>query len=90
MHQSPNIGQNSDGGILDFSIPGQSFINENGHNSGTSHDVEMKLGPVTKIDKKNSNIKKNDDDDIMLENCDIIVFFPICGHLGVGFQRHGL
>ena len=89
MHQSPNIGQNSDGGILDFWIPGQSFINENGHNSGTSHDVEMKLGPVTKIDKKDDD-DDDDDDDIMLESCGIIVFFPICGHLGVGFQRHGL
>ena len=33
--QSPDIGQNSDGGISDFRISGQSFINENCHNSRT-------------------------------------------------------
>ena len=38
----------------------------------------MKLGPVTKLDKRNSNVKKIDDD-AMSVNCDVIVFFPIYG-----------
>ena len=40
------FGQNSDGGISDFRIPSQYFINENCHNSRISHDIDLKLGPV--------------------------------------------
>ena len=50
--QCLDIGQNPDGGISDFRISGQSFIKENCHNSRTSDDIDMKLGPVTKLDKK--------------------------------------
>ena len=40
----------------------------------------MKLGPVTKPDKENkATSKKKIDDDVMLTNCDIIVFFPNYG-----------
>ena len=46
-HQSPDVGQNSDGGISDFRISGQSLIIEICHNSRTSDDINMKLGPVT-------------------------------------------
>ena len=35
----------------------------------------MKLGPVTKFDKRN-NVKKIDGD-VMSENCDFIEIFPI-------------
>ena len=42
----------SDGGISDFLISGQFLIKENYHNSRTSDDKYMKLGPVTKLDKK--------------------------------------
>ena len=35
----------------------------------------MKLGPVTKCDKRNKTKSKEFDDDIMLANCDAIVFF---------------
>ena len=52
--QSPNIGQNSDRGISNFLISGQYLINENCHNSGTSTDIDLKLRPVTKIDKRNT------------------------------------
>ena len=41
--QPPDIGQNSDGGISDFRISGQSLIKENYHNSRTSDDIDMKL-----------------------------------------------
>ena len=50
--QSPYIGQNSDEGILDLRISGQSFMKGNCHNSRTSDDIDMNLGPATKLDKK--------------------------------------
>ena len=43
-----SIGQNSDGV---FSISDQiPYANKNLHNSGTSDDIDMKSGPVTKLD----------------------------------------
>ena len=77
--QSPDIGQNSDGGISDFRISGQFVLNENGHNFRTSHDIDMKLGPVTTIDKRNLTTSKKFDDGVLSENYDVIVFFPIYG-----------
>ena len=57
--QSPDIGQNSDGCLSDFRISCQSLIKENCHNSRTSDDdMDMKLGPVTKLDKRNKTIPK--------------------------------
>ena len=56
--QSSDIGQNSDEGISDFRISGQSLIKENCHNSRTSDDIDMKLGPVTKLDKRNKTTSK--------------------------------
>ena len=53
LPKSLDIGKKSDGGILDFRISGQFFINENCHNSIASHGIDMKLGPVTKGDKRN-------------------------------------
>ena len=37
----------------------------------------MKLGPATKLDKKNKTPSKKFDDDVMLENYDVIVISPI-------------
>ena len=42
----------------------------------------MKLGPVTKLDKKNKTTSKIFDIDIMSENCDVIVIFLIYGQFG--------
>ena len=55
----------------------------------------MKLGPVTKLDKRNTaaSKKKKIDDDFMLTNGDVIVlsdFWPICSHPEGGFQALGL
>ena len=36
-------------------------------------DIDMKLGAVTKLDKRNKTASKKFDDDIMLENFDVIV-----------------
>ena len=53
--QSQNIGQNADGY---FWISGQPIINGNSHNSRTIHDINMSLGPVTKLDKGNTATSK--------------------------------
>ena len=55
---SPDLGKNWDGGTFNFWISGQSLIKGNCHKSRTSDDIDMKLEPVTKLDKK-SNIKIN-------------------------------
>ena len=39
----------------------------------------MKLGPVTKLDKKNKATSRKFDNEIMSQNCDFIVIFPIYG-----------
>ena len=59
MPQSPDIRQNSDEGISDFRISGQSLIKENCHNFRTSDNTDMKLGPVTKLDKRDKKTSKN-------------------------------
>ena len=41
----------------------------------------MKLGPVTKIDKKNKTTSKKIDDNVMSENCDVFVIFRILANL---------
>ena len=43
----------------------------------------MKLGPVTKLDKRNKPTSKKFDDDVMSENCGAIVIFRIFGQFGV-------
>ena len=43
----------------------------------------MKLGPVTKHDKRNKTTKfKKNFDDVIKANCDILVVFLIYGQLG--------
>ena len=74
LPQSSGIGQNSDGGISNFRTSGQSFTKENCHNLRTSDDIDMKLGPVTKFDKRNKTTSKNDPD-VMSVNFDVIVIF---------------
>ena len=64
------LGKNSYGGVSDFRISGQSLIKENCHNSRTSNDIDMKLGPVTIIAKTNKTTSKKIDDDLMSENCE--------------------
>ena len=39
----------------------------------------MKLGPVTKPDTRNKTMLETFEDDLTLENCDVIVDFPIYG-----------
>ena len=71
----PNSLQVPDIGV--FPISSQSHIKESCHDSRTSHDIDMELRPVTKLDKKNKTTSKKIDDDVMSVNCDFIVNFPI-------------
>ena len=75
--QSPDIGQNSDADISDFQISGQSLIKINSHISRTCDDNEVKLGEVTKLDKRNKTTLEKFNDDVMSENCDVIPIFSI-------------
>ena len=47
------------GKTSDFRISGQSLMKENCHNSRISNDIDMKLGPVTKFNKRNKTTSKN-------------------------------
>ena len=58
------------------------LVKVNCHNSRTSDDIDMKPGPVTKLDKRNKVTSKKFDDDVMSANCDVIVIFSIYGQLG--------
>ena len=76
-----NLGQNSDRGISDFWISGQSLIKRNCHNFKTSYDIDMKLVPVTKTDKRNKTTSKK----LTMTSCqriDVIAIFPIYGQFG--------
>ena len=79
LPQSPDIGQNVDGGISDFRISAQSFIKENCRTFRTGNDIDMKIEPVTKLEKKNmaTSIKVNND--VISTNCVAIVVFRIYG-----------
>ena len=82
LEPSPDIGRNSGGGISDFQISGESLIKEKCRNYRNSDDIDMKIGPVTKLVKKNKTRPKEFVDDIMLEYCDVIVIFAIYGQFG--------
>ena len=70
LSQSPDIGQNSDGGISDFQISGQFLIKGNCHYSRASDGIDMKLGPVTKLDERN---KKKRQKNLTMTSCGKIV-----------------
>ena len=63
-----------------FSIYGfrvKQLINKNCHNSRHSNDIDMKLEPANKLDKKNTATAKQFDDDVMPANYDVIVIFSV-------------
>ena len=53
------------------------IINKSCHNSKANDDVDMKLEPVPKLDKRNTTTSKKIDHDVVLANNDVIVIFPI-------------
>ena len=91
---SPDIGQNSDRDIFHFRISGQSLIKENCHNSRTSDDIDMKLGPETTFDERNKSTSKKIDNEVMSGNCDALVIsldlWPIWSNPEAGFRTHSL
>ena len=58
LSKCPDIEQNPYGGIYNLRILWSYFINENFHNSRTRHHVDIKLGPVTKYDMRNTTASK--------------------------------
>ena len=70
------------GVILNSGFLVKSLIKENYHKSRNSDDMDMKLRPVTKLYNRNKTTSKNFDDDIMSENCGIIIIFLIYGQFG--------
>ena len=56
----------------------KSLINKNSQNSRTNDDIDLKLEPVTKLDKRHTMSKKIDND-IRLANYDVIITFTIYG-----------
>ena len=83
--QSRDTGQDSDGNISNFRISGKPLTNENCHNSISSDDIAMKLGPVTKLDKRNTTTFE---DDVILAYCDVIVTFSIYSQFGEPGSRN--
>ena len=68
--------------ISNFQISGQLPKSKNYHNSRTSNDIDMKLAPVTKYDKRNTETSRKGtqqkiDDKIMSANCGVIFIFLI-------------
>ena len=57
-----------------WSIPDKRKYEEDCHNSRTTDDIDMKLGPVTKHEKESN-------DDVMLKNCDVILVFRFMASL---------
>ena len=75
LSQSQDIGQNSNGSFSGFRISLKTkvfikFLN-------FCHDIDVKLGAVTKIDKRNTALSREIEDDVMSTNCSAIVFFLI-------------
>ena len=60
----------------------------NCHNSRTSDDIEMKLCPVTKLDKRKKSTSKKFDDEVISKNCDFTVIFPIYGEFEAIWRPH--
>ena len=93
--QSPDIEQNSANCISNFQISGQSLLKAAILES--RDDIDIKLGPVTKLDKSNKQRQKKmtmtscHDDNVMSTNCNVVIF-PFYGQFGAiqkpGFRTH--
>ena len=54
-------------------------MKETCHNSRAKDDIDIKLRPLTKLDKKNKTMSKKIDNDVTLVNCDVIIIFSVYG-----------
>ena len=70
--QSPDIGQNSSKDLFSFQNSGhflnKNFASKNCHYSRVSNDIDMKLGPLSKLGKKNMMTSKTFDGDVKSRN----------------------
>ena len=55
--------------------PYKGFIEENCHNRGTNNDIDVKISPVTKLEKKNTAISKKPDDGVISGFMTLLSFF---------------
>ena len=72
MPESPDVGQNSNWGISYFRISGKLRINQNSPNSRISNGIDVKRGPVIKLDKRNTATTKKLTDDTISKNIAVI------------------
>ena len=59
----------------------KSLINKNCHNARTSNDIDIKLGPLTKLENKNAMMSKKIDDDVISAIYDFIIIFQFIADL---------
>ena len=76
--------------ISDIWNPGQSLLNKKCNHSRTSHDIDIKVGPVTTLDKRSTATSKKIENDVMWRYCLFSDLWPICSHLEAGFWTDGL
>ena len=63
------------------------LLNENCHNSRTSTNIDMKVGQITKLDKRNTATPKKFGNNVMSTSCDVFSFFQFIANLEQnGFQ----
>ena len=86
---SPDIGQNSNGGISDFQISDQFLIKKDFHNSRTSNNFDLKLGPVTKHNDVENNCRWRHIGKFWCR-CHFSDLRPIWSNLQARFWTHGL
>ena len=67
----------------------KSIINKNFHNSRNSKDIDMKLGPSNKLDKRNTATSKHCVDQLC-HHCHIANLWLIWSNPEPGLQPHGL
>ena len=60
----------------------RTLIHVNCRNSRTSDDIDLRLGPVTKLEERNKTMSKKFENDVISANCDVIVIFLIFGQFG--------
>ena len=58
------------------------LINKNYYKRRTNNDINMKTGPLSKLERRNGMTLKKIDDNIMLENYDALVIFLIYDQFG--------
>ena len=61
--------------------PYKGFIEENCHNPRTNNDIDVKLSPVTKLEKKKTAISKKSDDGVISEFMTSLLFFGFMANL---------